>query len=195
MQPLWLCMLWSKCSKTSFENSYRPKAIQMQPMWLRIYPCKQFEETFENSFWVEVVQMQPMRLCICLWKQFEETFENSLWGEVKQVQPMWLCMLGSKLFKKTYKTHIGTRQNATNVTLPPSGQAVWGLTYWKSVVHKTKSYVICLSLSESQTRHNLSLMLVIMKIEKRFFIGLCLISYTIMTCENWRINCNYCTWR
>ena len=42
------------------------------------------------------------------------------------------------------------------------------------MVYKTKSYVICSSLSESQTRGNLSLMMMIMllrtkKIEKRFF--------------------------
>ena len=79
-------------------------------------------------------------------------------------------------FRRHLKKHIGKRQtNASNVTLPQHGQAVWCLIYWKHVLHETKSFVICFSLSESQTRLHWSLMIILTtkKIEKRFFIGVC----------------------
>ena len=60
MQPVWLCMLWSKCTEVTFENTQWRKTVQMQPMWLCIFSGKPFEDTFENAQWRKVEQMQPV---------------------------------------------------------------------------------------------------------------------------------------
>ena len=36
MQPVWFCMLWSKCIEISFEDPQWRKVKQMQPVWLCI---------------------------------------------------------------------------------------------------------------------------------------------------------------
>ena len=73
MQPVWLCILWSRQFEETFENPWWRKEKQMQSLWLCIPFAKEFEESFRNALWRKVKQMQPLRLCIDSGKQFEET--------------------------------------------------------------------------------------------------------------------------
>ena len=36
MQPMWLCLLWSKCTVVTFEKTQWRKVEQMQPVWVCI---------------------------------------------------------------------------------------------------------------------------------------------------------------
>ena len=63
-------------------NTKWRKDKQMQPVWLCLLWSKLFEDTFENAQWRKVKQMQPMWLCICLCKCFEDTFEKTQWRKV-----------------------------------------------------------------------------------------------------------------
>ena len=103
MQPVWLCILWSRQFEETFENPWWRKEKQMQSLWLCIPFAKEFEESFRNALWRKVKQMQPLRLCIDSGKQFEDTFENAQWTKVKQMQPVWLCILIYKCFEEAFE--------------------------------------------------------------------------------------------
>ena len=45
MQPMWLCMHWSKCIEDTFDNAQWRKAKQLPPMWLCLFSGRRFEET------------------------------------------------------------------------------------------------------------------------------------------------------
>ena len=104
MQPMWLCLLWSKLfEEKTFENPQWRKVKQMQPMWLCFFLGRRFEDTFENPHWRKVIQMQPMWPWFFSCKQFEGTFANPQWRKVKQMQPMWLCFFLGRGFEDTYE--------------------------------------------------------------------------------------------
>ena len=85
-------------------------------------------------------QMRPVWLCILAGKQFEETFENAQWRKVKQMQPVWLCILTGKQFEETFENAQWRKVNATNATLYPHRQAIWGDISVISVQRKVKKY-------------------------------------------------------
>ena len=56
MQPVWLCMLWSKFFEQTFENTQWRKVEQMQPMWICILLQEQFEQTCDNTHWMGLIR-------------------------------------------------------------------------------------------------------------------------------------------
>ena len=95
MQPMWLCMLWSKFFEDTYEKTQWKKVKQTQPMWLCLFSGRPFEDTFEHAQWRKVEQMQQVWFYVLSGRQFEETFENPQWRKVKQMQPVWFCKMFS----------------------------------------------------------------------------------------------------
>ena len=71
-------------------------------------------------------------ICILLGRPFQETSKNTHWRKVEPMQPVWI-------YQEKRQT------NATNVSLHPFRQAIWGLI-WKSIVEKTQSSKFSVSM-------------------------------------------------
>ena len=106
MQPMWLCILWSRPFEDTFWNAQWGKAKPMQPVWLSFPSCRRFEETFENAQWGKAKQMQPLLLCILSGRPFNNTSENAHWRKAIQMQPMWLCILLDPGFEEKAWKHL-----------------------------------------------------------------------------------------
>ena len=62
-----------------WEHTVEKKTIllKVQPVWICLFWSKQLEETFEDTQWRKVKQMQPMWLCIFSGSQFEGPSEET----------------------------------------------------------------------------------------------------------------------
>ena len=130
MQPVWICLCWSKFFEDAFENTQWRKVKQMQPVWIclcviqahlkhlkmhigksqtnaidvTMHPLSMgFEETFENTHWRKTKQMQPVWLCLFSGRQIEETYENAQQRKVTQMQSVWLCIVSGRRLEETFE--------------------------------------------------------------------------------------------
>ena len=86
----------------------------MQPMQLCICYTRQFEKTFENSLCRKIVHMQSMRLHISSLRRFEKTFENSHWKKsLKCNQSDYASVLARNL-RRHLKTYSGKKSLKCN---------------------------------------------------------------------------------
>ena len=135
MQPVYICLFWSKCFMNPFKNTWSHKAKQMQPVWICVLSGKPFEKAFENTQWRKTKYMQPMWLCVNTGSYFEGSFENTQWGKVKQMQPLWLCILLCKLFEDTFEN---TKRRKVKQMQP-----MWLYIYWARRYQYCQQYQHC----------------------------------------------------
>ena len=138
MQPMWLCMHWSKCTEVTFEKTQWKKVKQMQPMWLCFFSGKRFDTTFENSQWRKIKQMQPMRICLLCSKQFAETFENTRWRQsYSNATSVTLHLPIGGICGPMWKYMVKKSQTNAISTLHLLVQTIWG-DIWKRTMQKSK---------------------------------------------------------
>ena len=58
------CLSLCRPFEDTFENAQWGKAKQMQPMWLCMHWSKCIEDTFDNAQWRKAKQLPPMWLCL-----------------------------------------------------------------------------------------------------------------------------------
>ncbi len=111
----------------------------MQLMWICLLSGKQFEETFENAHWRKVKQLQTMQLCIILFKRFN----TCIWKhtpEKSQINATNVTMplIGQAIWRDIWKRTVEKSQTLTNVTLSLLVQAIWG-HIWERTVEKSQT--------------------------------------------------------
>ena len=123
---------------------------------LRMYTVILVCGIFENTQWRKVNQMQKKRTALCrlvAWHSltykrwfwyackrysgekfykcsqchyafsFKGAFEKTQWRKIKKMLPLWFNILLRRQFEDTFEKR---QSNATNVTLSPLTQAIWG---------------------------------------------------------------------
>ena len=134
MQPMQLCICYTRQFEKTFENSLCRKIVHMQLMRLHISSLRRFEKTFENSHWkshwnatkatiVASVLARNLRRHLKTYSgkkslkcnQCDNAFvqtgslptsENSLPRKVVQLQPMQLCICFGRHFEKTFENSL-----------------------------------------------------------------------------------------
>ena len=153
MQPMQLCICYTRQFEKTFENSLCRKIVHMQPMRLHISSLRRFEKTFENSHWKKSLKCNQSDYASVLARNLRRhlktysgkktlkcnkcdnafvqtgslpTSENSLPRKVVQLQPMQLCICFGRHFEKTFENSLWKkkRSNSTNETLNLFWQAV-----------------------------------------------------------------------
>ena len=115
-----------------FTNCY----FWVKEKWQRLCWCDPGLWGFEIAQWRKVKQMQPMWLCI-LWLKWKDFHENN-WSALENLRMtktllMWPWPVG--IWNCTVEK---SQTNATNVTMHPLLQAIWG-HIWKDTVEKSQT--------------------------------------------------------
>jgi len=142
MQPVKICLFWSKQLEETFEDTQWRKVKQMQPMWLCIFSGSQFEgpskETqlqFGDNLNI-FVNIWMYTISVCVWHKLYQFIEISPRSKIYLTLHSPRDHLKHKSYKNTILVGVGNSddwctQNCPPQDCPPRGQ-LWGSPKWFS---------------------------------------------------------------